>query len=272
MRSNPHERRFAAFWKRVERQLHRHPVIRNNRFCIWFSRGEADTAQAIHLLEQFGVFSKHFVPIQAKRVARATNLESEKLARHILVNEAGVRLGPDKTPEGQPFRTEWAHIEWLRQTCAPLKLDPARLGRWNTATPATRRFLIELERVYGSFDWRVAAGASYGIETWAAWGIGKGEEAESNNFWKQLIVGLQGYNENARVRYGLEPIPLGFFEHHFELETGHGENVYGELLEIFSHPQFDEEKFIVGGRRALDALYVFWDGLNAARQALVLRP
>ncbi len=271
MQSNARQKRFEAFWRKIELKVHRHRAIRNNRFCIWFSRGEANTAQVIHFLEQFGVFSKHFVPIQAKRVARATNLESERLARHILVNESGVRLGPDKTPENQTFRTEWAHIEWLRQTCAPLKLDPERLGNWRTATPPTRRFLIELEKAYGSLDWLIATGASYGIETWAAWGIGKGEEAESKNFWKQLIIGLKGYNETQRLLHGLELIPLGFFEHHFELETGHGENVYGELLKSFSHPEFDEDTFIEGGRRALDALYIFWEGLNSARKALTVR-
>jgi hypothetical protein len=268
MQSDAKQERFDAFWKRIELKVHRHQVIRNNRFCIWFSSGEANTAQVIHFLEQFGVFSKHFVPIQAKRVARATGLESERLARHILVNECGVRLGADKTPENQTFRTEWAHIEWLRETCALLKLDPERLGNWRTATPSTRRFLIELEKAYGSLDWRIAGGASYGIETWAAWGIGKGEEAESKNFWKQLIIGLNGFNHTQRLLHSLDPIPLGFFEHHFELETGHGENVYGELLKTFSQPKFDEGKFIEGGRRALDALYVFWEGLNAARTAL----
>ncbi len=268
MQSGGRHKQFDAFWKKIELTVHRHRAIRNNRFCIWFNRGEANTAQVIHFLEQFAVFSKHFVPIQAKRVARATNLDSEKLARHILVNECGVRLGPNKSPESQLFRTEWAHIEWLRETCAPLKLDPERLGNWRTATPATRRFLVELEKAYGSLDWRLAGGASYGIETWAAWGIGKGEETESRNFWKQLIIGLKGFNEKERLAFALEPVPLGFFEHHFELETGHGENVYGELQETFSHPKFDQDKFIEGGQRALDALYVFWDGLNSARKVL----
>ena len=268
MQSEARRKRFDAFWKRIDLTVHRHQVIRNNKFCIWFSRGKANTGQVVHFLEQFAVFSKHFVPIQAKRVARATNLASEKLARHILVNECGVRLGPDKSPENQAFRTEWAHIEWLRETCAPLKLDPERLGNWRIATPPTRRFLIELERVYGSLDWRIATGASYGIETWAARGIEKGTEAEARNFWKQLIIGLRCFNDTQRLPVGLEPVPLGFFEHHFELETGHGENVYGELLETFSHPKFDEDRFIEGGRRALDALYIFWDGLNSARKVL----
>ena len=96
----------------------------------------------------------------------------------------------------------------------------------------------------------MGAGASFAVETWAAWGIGQGPEAEANNFWKELIVGIQGYNKAYRISKGPKPIPTGFFQYHFDIEKGHAPNVMTELRETFEDEGFRESKWLAGGFRA----------------------
>jgi hypothetical protein len=40
-----------------------------------------------------------------------------------------------------------------------------------------------------------------------------------------------------------------------------------ELEELYFTPEFDEEKFLEGGRRMLDGVQAFWNGLNEQRIA-----
>ena len=77
-----------------------------------------------------------------------------------------------------------------------------------------------------------------------AFGIGKGPDQEAENFWKELIVGIAGHNLRRRIPHGLTPIPAGFFQYHFEIEAGHGANVWKELEETFHKPGFNKEKFL----------------------------
>ncbi len=252
---------FLLFWDAVQARIHSHPVIVHNPYCKWFSEGRFTRSQLVDLFEQFAVFSKWFLLVQMMRLLNAGDLDSEAHARYILANELGVGIKPDGTTEDQPFHTSWAHVNWLRKTAQPLGLDIERLGNWETASPSTRKFINGLEETYGSRDREVGRGASYAIETWAAWGIGKGPEQESHNFWKQLILGLESYNR------GLDQnkIPLDFFEFHFQSEKGHGDNVLAELKDAFSKPGFKPETFLCAGEKALDAIHAFWLGLNASR-------
>jgi len=183
---------------------------------------------------------------------------------------------PPLTYWAPPFAARWlamdvdshnaAHIKWLRDIGEMLGLDRNQLGKWALGSEPTHRFLKLLEEVYGSPDNNIGSGASFAIESWAGYGIGKGEEAEANNFWRELIVGLERFNQTNRK--GLPPLNIGFFRFHFGLETGHVANVEHELAEVFMRRDFDRDKWMSGATRALDAILVFWKGLDESRRKL----
>ncbi len=265
------QKKFENFWKAIQTEIHAHPVITNNVYCKWFKKGEFTKPQLIDLFKQFAVFSKWFLLAQMMRLLNATDLEAETHARYILANELGVKTHPDGSTEDQPFKTSWAHINWLRDTAKSTGLSSVELGTWESAAPATRAFIHGLEETYGNKDGEVGRGASYAIETWAAWGLGQGEEAESNNFWKELITGIETYNRNNQ-HTGEAPIPLDFFLFHFNSEKGHGDNVLEELKESFLKPDFDGDKFLRAGKQALEAIHTFWLGLDQSRRELEKQP
>lgn len=255
----------ASFKELIEREFFRHPVITDNAYTRWFSRGEASLPQVEDLLLQFSVFSNHFLIVQAKRMVNAASEEAERGARFILMSECGVELDrATGSTEGRAFKTASAHINWLRDVGVALGIDARRMGSWSAGTEATHDFLDGLDRTYGSRDGWIGAGASFAIENWAAFGIGREPELEARNFWKELIVGLEALNRKRQID-GLTPVPLGFFQYHFELESAHGANVWHELEETFSDPAFNQQKFLAGGREALDAIHTFWKGLDSAR-------
>jgi len=258
-------RDFDAFKDVLRREFFEHPVITDNRYTAWFSEGRASDDEVAELILQFSVFSNHFLVAQVKRMVNAGTLEGERCARAILVNECGVALDKAGSPEGRSFSSVNAHLNWLRETGAALGLSPVELGKWSNGSAATHRFLEGLDRTYGSRDGMIGAGASFSIETWAAFGIGAGPELEARNFWKQLIVGLEKVNARRRAS-GQDEVPLHFFKFHFQMESGHGANVWHELEQIFGQPGFDARKFLRGGRAALDAIDTFWKGLDASRR------
>ena len=90
------------------------------------------------------------------------------------------------------------------------------LGRWYIANRATKEFLNGLDSSYGSPNWNCGAGASFAIESWAGFGIGKGKRAELNNFWKELIIGLEKFNQKRKQKLiqGLEKIKLKHLKIH----------------------------------------------------------
>lgn len=261
------QKEFDKFWNTLQTEIHSHPVITNNVYCKWFKKGEFTKPQLIDLFKQFAVFSKWFLLVQMMRLLNAADLEAETHARYILCNELGVKTHPGGSTEDLPFKTSWAHINWLRDTTQPIGLVPELLGSWESASPATRAFIQGLEDTYGSKNGEVGRGASYAIETWAAWGLGLGTESESNNFWKELITGIEAYNRNNQ-HSGETPIPLDFFLFHFNCEKDHGDNVLEELKESFFKPGFDGDKFIQAGKKALLAIHTFWLGLDQARQEI----
>jgi len=251
---------FTQFRRTIETSLLRHPVILRNSYTEWFAQGLADETQLRDLIVQFSVFSNHFLILQAKRMVNADTEEGEICARNILVNELGVGLDVRTgSVEGKTFSTRNAHLNWLRDVAAALGLAPMELGRWKRGSPATHEFLDGLDRTYGSRDGQIGAGASFAIENWAAHGIGMDAAAEAKNFWAQLIAGLKGVNAR-RAEQNLSLLPLGFFKFHFEIESGHGANVWHELEETFQSSGFDQAKFLEGGRLALDAIDTFWLG------------
>jgi hypothetical protein len=246
-----------------------HEVIQRNPYTKWFKLGEANTEQVVDLVVQFSVFSNHFIPLEAKRMVNAATEEEEKEARAILGSEIGVSIdAATGNIEGHRFSHNAAHIKWLRDIGEMLGLERNQLGKWSLASDATQEFLKRLEEVYGSPDNNIGAGASFAIESWAGFGIGKGEEPESNNFWRELIVGLEKYNQKHRKGLGLPPLNIGFFRFHFGLETGHVANVESELAEVLKRSDFDQTKWLHGASEALDAILVFWKGLDHSRLQL----
>lgn len=259
----------ASMREELTTQVFAHEVIQQNLYTKWFKRGEANTAQVVDLVVQFSVFSNHFIPLEAKRMVNAATEQEEREARAILGSEIGISI--DATTgniEGHRFSHNSAHIKWLRDIGEMLGLDRNQLGKWALGSPATHRFLKLLEEVYGSPDNNIGSGASFAIESWAGHGIGKGEEAESNNFWRELIVGLEGYNQRNRMNLGLPPLNIGFFKFHFGLESGHVANVEHELAQVFIRRDFDRAKWLYGTTQALEAILIFWKGLEETRHTL----
>lgn len=244
-------------------EIKQHKVIVANPYTKWFAGNSVKEQNVKDLLIQFSVFSNHFLRIQCTRMVNAVRLgvEAETEAREILVSELGVN-------KDRKFRHSFAHINWLRETAAPLNLTPPQipypLGDWDLGLVTTHQFLYELEATYGNRDPSIAAGASFAIETWAGFGL-KDVKTERLNFWKQLIVGLETFNNRFAFQYNQE-LKLDFFEFHVEDEKKHVESVERELQETFDLPQFNIEKWKEGAVRALDAILLFWEGLDEQRK------
>ena len=79
-------------------------------------------------------------------------------------------------------------------------------------------------------------------------------------------MGLNAYNKKPRE--ALDPIDVGFFQLHFNLELGHVANVEEELSEVFVSPGFDQEQWYYSAREALDVIHIFWKGLDEKRRTL----
>jgi hypothetical protein len=138
---------------------------------------------------------------------------------------------------------------------APLDLAFDDLGKRRHGTRPTLFFCDELLDVYGAEDAAVAEGASYAVEHWAAAG-----------FWKELIAGLQAFKERE-----CPDLPLAFWTWHDKVEDQHAAHTDDELVDAYSQPWFDEDRFLAGASRMLDGVQAFWDGLWADHEAGVER-
>lgn len=269
------DKTFDGFSQEIEKTLLNHKVIIANPYTKWFKLGEANPAQVMDLFRQFSVFSNYFLIIQCKNMVFAETMEEETGARGILGSELGVSMDVETGDiEGKKFGHRKAHINWLRETAEPLcqdfNIDPKILGRWSLGYHTTHEFLKRLECYYASPDRNRRAGATFAVEQWAAFGIGHGEECESNNFWRELVVGLEKFNKIYRRPKKLKPINPKFFQWHFDIELGHAHNVMDQLRAIYVTDTFDPELWLEGGEESLDALSIFWDGLNEARLRLAV--
>jgi hypothetical protein len=253
----------AAFRSRLERDVLSHPVIRANPYTAWFKRGEFSPAQARAFLVQFSVFSNQFLVAQLHKVLNAETLEEMHASKEILANEIGVGFrgaGGDAvlgdtlgSVEGGTFHFSAAHFELLARMARQFGLDFGDLGKRRYGNGATLHFCDELVRLYGHEDYQVAAAASWAIENWAAAG-----------FWDDLVEGWKRYGE--RQRKG--SFDIGFFTWHARIEANHAEVTSDELAEIFAEHYIDEERFVSNANLMLDAVLVFWRGLDVQRTAL----
>ncbi len=265
--------RFTKFVATCNAEFMTHPVITDNKYSAWFAKGTASRDNVKHFVVQFSVFSNLFLIAQLMKVINAGTLEGMRASKEILANELGVifhkagnELGDisDKDREGDPeivalegsvdggrFRFRAAHFEWLLKMGQVLDLGFNDLGKRRNGTPSTLFFCDQLMTIYGNEDPNIAEGASFAVENWAAAG-----------FWKELIAGLESFNQNQEPK-----LPLAFFTWHDKIEEQHAGHVMDELEELFFTEGFDEEKFLYGGRIMLDGVQAFWTGLNEQRIA-----
>ncbi|WP_263975445.1 hypothetical protein [Leptolyngbya sp. 7M] len=59
---------------------------------------------------------------------------------------------------------------------------------------------------------------------------------------------------------------MAFFTWHNRVEAQHAGHTLEELEAVYFQPGFERAKFIQGGQEILNAIAVFWDGLESDRQ------
>lgn len=267
---------FHNFLAEVDGELLQHRIITSNAYSRWFRNGTATDQELQHFIRQFSVFSNQFLVAALLKTINSPTLQQSRASREILLNELGViyrkpeipsgsqvaQTEEDKDHEGDPelvsvegtvdggiCRFRAAHFEWLVGVAEGLGLGYSDIGKRQQGRPTTLHFCDELTRLYGSNDPQIAEGASFAVENWAAAG-----------FWQELEDGL------TRIKQARLPhLRLAFFTWHNRVEAQHAAHTLEELEEVYFSPDFDRARFILGGREILDAIAVFWDGLNSDR-------
>jgi hypothetical protein len=266
---------FQDFLAEVDREFFRHRIITNNAYTAWFGGGTATDEELRHFIRQFSVFSNQFLVAALLKTINSPTLQQSRASREILLNELGViyrkpgqAVGShvaqteEKDREGDPelvstegtvdggiCRFRAAHFEWLTDVAKSLSLGYADIGKRKHGRPTTLHFCDELQRLYGSDDPQIAEGASFAVENWAAAG-----------FWQELEDGLMHIKQTRHPH-----LRLAFFTWHNQVEAQHAGHTLEELEEVYFNQDFDRAKFMQGGREILDAIAVFWDGLNSDR-------
>lgn len=267
---------FRDFLSIVDREFLNHPIILHNAYTHWFELGQATDEELQHFIKQFSVFSNQFLIAALLKVINSPTLQQSRASREILLNELGViyrRLGQsgsisatqtedDKDREGDPelvstegtvdggiCRFRAAHFEWLIGVAEGLGLHYEDIGKRKHGRPTTLHFCDELQRLYGSDDPAIAEGASFAVENWAAAG-----------FWQELETGLTRIKETRHPQ-----LKLAFFTWHNRVEGQHAGHTLEELEDVYFQPDFDQAKFLQGGKEILNAITVFWDGLERDR-------
>ncbi|MBD1850053.1 hypothetical protein [Leptolyngbya sp. FACHB-711] len=265
---------FQQFLVKVDRMLH-HRIILNNPYTRWFQRGEATDAELKNFIQQFSVFSNQFLIAALQKIINAQTLQQSRSSREILLNELGViyrkldakvtasdlsdeekdRQGDPElvsiegTVDGGICRFKAAHFEWLTDVAAGVGLTFEDIGKRKHGSPSTLHFCDELIRLYGSDDPNLAEGASFAVENWAAAG-----------FWQELEDGLSRIKQSRHSQ-----LRLAFFTWHNRVEGQHAGHTLEELEEVYFQPNFDRAKFLQGGAEILEAIAVFWEGLDRDR-------
>jgi pyrroloquinoline quinone (PQQ) biosynthesis protein C len=267
---------FQDFLTEVDREFLQHRIITNNTYTRWFREGKATDEEVRHFIKQFSVFSNQFLIAALLKAINSPTLQQSRATREILLNELGViyrksgqpisgnvaQTEEEKDREGDPelvntegtvdggiCRFRAAHFEWLIGVAEGLGLTYADIGKRKHGRPTTLHFCDELIRLYGSDDPHIAEGTSFAVENWAAAG-----------FWQELEDGLM------RIKQTNHPhLRLAFFTWHNRVEAQHAGHTLEELENVYFNADFDRAKFIQGGREILDAIAVFWDGLNDDR-------
>ena len=251
------------FRERLGREVLSHPVIRANPYTAWFKHGDFSETQAREFLVQFSVFSNQFLVAQLHKVLNAETVEEMRASKEILANEIGVGFrgaaadallgSASGSIEGGTFHFRAAHFELLARMARQFGLGFADLGKRRLGTGATLHFCDELVRLYGNEDYQLAAAASWAVENWAAAG-----------FWDELVEGWERYRDRTRK----DPFDIGFFTWHARIEANHAQHTSDELSELLADHYIDQDRFVSNANQMLNAVLVFWRGLDVQRVAL----
>jgi hypothetical protein len=272
---------FRDFLEQVDRELFQHRIITDNAYTRWFRAGLASDQELVHFIRQFSVFSNQFLVAALLRVINAPTLAQARSAKEILLNELGViyrrtsgegsaagavdedakdregdpeLVSTEGTVDGGIFRFKAAHFEWLLAVGEALGLGFHNLGKRKQGTASTLHFCDELIRLFGNEDDRIAEGASFAVENWAAAG-----------FWQELEDGLLHIKATR-----IPNLKVAFFTWHNRVEAQHAGHTMEELEEVFFSPKFDQARFFQGSNEVLDAIAVFWSGLEDDRLRCVV--
>ena len=241
---------FPAFRHRIETELFSYGPCAHNEFLERFARGNFSLEQLQRFTVQFFVFSNHFIIPAAKKLVNARSAEERRQSIEILANELGVRFTNFETGsvEGGTFSFDSNHYHWLEKFGESINLSEQDLGQWEYGSPETHFFCEQLEVLYGSRDKLTALAAAFVIEAcWAA-----------RLLWKPIRVGLNVFSERERIE-----LDTNYFKFHDGLEDQHGQHTWTELREVYSASDtIDEDHFIAVGKEMLDAVTVFFRGLN----------
>jgi pyrroloquinoline quinone (PQQ) biosynthesis protein C len=267
---------FQDFLNQVDRVIFQHRILTDNAYTHWFQSGNATDEELRYFIQQFSVFSNQFLVAALLKVINSPTLQQSRASREILLNELGViyrklsgtaaiqttQTDEEKDREGDPefvstegtvdggiCRFRAAHFEWLTAVAEGLGLHYEEIGQRKHGSATTLHFCDELQRLYGSDDANIAEGASFAVENWAAAG-----------FWQELEDGLM------QIKHLRHPqLRLAFFTWHNRVEAQHAGHTLEELEAVYFQPEFDRAKFIQGGQEILEAIAVFWDGLECER-------
>ncbi|MUG94391.1 hypothetical protein F7734_19235 [Scytonema sp. UIC 10036] len=259
---------FQDFLTKINQEFLQHRIITNNTYTRWFSYGTATDKELRYFIQQFSVFSNQFLIAALLKAINSPTIEQSRKSREILLNELGViyrkpdrsidsnlsQTEEDKDREGDPelvstegtvdggiCRFRAAHFEWLVNLAEGLGLHYEEIGKRKHGSSTTLHFCNELQRLYGSDDPHIAEGASFAVENWAAAG-----------FWQELEEGL------TRIKQARYPqLRLAFFSWHNRVEMQHAGHTLEELEAVYFQADFDQAKFMQGGREILDAIAVF---------------
>ncbi len=216
-----------------------HPIVASNNYLRRFSQG-VSFAQARHEMQQFSVFALQFDVAQAKLVANAPTREVYEERLNVLLNEKGIpyKDGFEGELTGQ-WRLATVHFSWLQKSAEGLGLSFEEIGKiWLGYQEQSNSCSRRLTTTRASSK-NVAAGAAFAIENWAA-----------NFLWTPWIAGMKVLNQKLHQE-GKPEIQLGYLTYHESEERHHSQATLDELLEDFSEPWFDSDKFFEGAERIL---------------------
>jgi hypothetical protein len=212
-----------------------HPIVAGNRYLKRFAEG-VSLAQARHECRQFSIFALQFDVAQAKLVSNAPTYDAYVERLHVLLNEKGI---PYKDGFEGELTGHWrmgsVHFSWMLNMGKGLGLEFEDLGKIWLALPGTKAFVDATFNNYASIDPNIAEGSAFAIENWAA-----------NYLWKPWIAGMEKLNATLP-----KPVDLGYLKYHNLEEEHHSQATLDELLESFTEPWFDAERFLEGAEAML---------------------
>lgn len=245
--------RFLALLKRRQDELATHPIVINNAYTKWWKEGNQSLAQIHDFFQQFYVFSVLFIPALEERLAWAPNEKIAKSIWSIVVSEHGADFSPGGESDGSVIRFKNAHRNWCIETGMLYGMKKEDFSP-RKGTEETYFFCDALKRLYGNRDMTISLSAADIVES--TWAYGSG-------FWGELRQGLWPWDK----KLGITKEPT-FFRIHDEVEKFHARHADEEFEEAYMEFDVDDELFIATGKEMLDAIEVFWGGLDKRRKEI----